>query len=350
MVTLKDVAQASGVGVATASLILNTPTKASRFREETVQRVNSAARRLNYTPNYRARIFRGGATRAIGIALESFQSHDLFSQPYWGQLISGLHYVLQAHDNQLVLISPTHETSAMHIGLRYMGERRIDALILTEVPRPEDAALLRAPSGPFVMLGRGEQIGMPHIYTDDMRGVELALDHFAEQGHQDVLWLGPQEWYDQSAERRASAFAMACMDRGLQGSMCRFHFQRPAKGVEPLMFQARQALLDYCETHPRPTAVLCYNGDCAVGVYRALNTLRCRIPDDCSVISFDTHLQGYLEPALTTINLRENEMGELGARRLLEHLAEKPGEPMGNAFSEVLEPELVVAESVARIS
>ena len=348
MVTLKDVAQASGVGIATASIILNTPEKADRFRQETIQRVCEAARRMNYSPNHHARAFRGGLTRAIGVALESLESSDLITQPYWGRLISGMHCALQQHDNQLVLVSATHKESATRIGMRYMRERRIDALALTEMPRPEDTSLLNEPPGPYIMLGGwGELPGIPRIYTDDLRGVGLALDQLTAHGHRDILWLGPRDWYDASAERRANAFAVGCLERGLLGRMCRFSFQRHQQGQVPLLVQSRDALGEYFRSQPIPTAVLCYNGDCAVGAYRAVRAQGRTIPTDCSVIGFDSHLGPYMDPPLTTINLRRIDLGQIGANRLLEHLAEKPRETIASTYCEVLEPEVSPGESVA---
>ena len=65
MVTLRDVAQAAGVSVATASHVLCGKGTMRRVASATQQRVLDAARALNYQPNRAARSLRGQDNRPV---------------------------------------------------------------------------------------------------------------------------------------------------------------------------------------------------------------------------------------------------------------------------------------------
>ncbi|HZJ08615.1 MAG TPA: LacI family DNA-binding transcriptional regulator [Trueperaceae bacterium] len=67
-----------------------------------------------------------------------------------------------------------------------------------------------------------------------------------------------------------------------------------------------------------PDGVLAANDPAALSAYRALHQAGLRVPDDVKVIGFDDiHLAAQAEPPLTTIRVEKQELGRLGARRLL---------------------------------
>ena len=61
-VTIKDVAKAANVSVATVSRVLN---KKSNVSEEAIQAVNSAVQALGYSPSFLGRDLRKSETRRI---------------------------------------------------------------------------------------------------------------------------------------------------------------------------------------------------------------------------------------------------------------------------------------------
>ena len=65
-VTIKDVAKAANVSVATVSRVLNKKTNVS---EEAVQAVTAAVKSLGYSPNFLGRDLRKSETRRIWLSL-----------------------------------------------------------------------------------------------------------------------------------------------------------------------------------------------------------------------------------------------------------------------------------------
>src|SRR5688500_23380 len=81
MATIRDVARAAGVSVATVSRVLNNH---ARVRTETRSRVTQAARTLDYTPNEVARSLITSRTHAFGVLLP-----DLYGE-FFSEVLRGV--------------------------------------------------------------------------------------------------------------------------------------------------------------------------------------------------------------------------------------------------------------------
>jgi LacI family transcriptional regulator len=95
----------------------------------------------------------------------------------------------------------------------------------------------------------------------------------------------------------------------------------------------------------RPQAVICYNDLIALGFMKEARALGFTLPDDVSVVGFDNVPYGeYASPALTTMDLQSERMGEVAMQKLLDLLAGHDGD---GEYS-LLEPRLIVRESTQR--
>jgi DNA-binding LacI/PurR family transcriptional regulator len=90
-----------------------------------------------------------------------------------------------------------------------------------------------------------------------------------------------------------------------------------------------------------PDAVFCANDYMAAGAMRVLREYRLRVPDDVAVVGYDnTDLCLALDPTLTTIDYRAEEVGRCMATGLLELVAGKV-----KSLAMVIRPFLVERES-----
>ena len=91
-----------------------------------------------------------------------------------------------------------------------------------------------------------------------------------------------------------------------------------------------------------PTAVICHNDLCALGVMLGLADLGVIPGRGAAVIGFDNIPEGAMHrPALTTIAIGAREIGEEGARLLLRRIKS----PEGSPENIILPPKLVIRES-----
>lgn len=83
--------------------------------------------------------------------------------------------------------------------------------------------------------------------------------------------------------------------------------------------------------HPCPSSAPYFadNDLIAAGAVRALKEAGYRIPQDVSLIGFDDMpLCTYVEPALSTVRVPKQYMGQMAVRRLTELIADKNASPV----------------------
>src|SRR5258708_11427350 len=109
MVTIKDVARAAGVSVATVSRVHNDSTQVT---EDTRGRVRAVAARLGYSPHSGARSLSTRKTNGIGVLLP-----DLHGE-FYSELIRGIDPPAQRDRLHLLLARSPNEKAAIARGLR----------------------------------------------------------------------------------------------------------------------------------------------------------------------------------------------------------------------------------------
>ena len=103
-VTIKDVAKAANVSVATVSRVLN---KKSNVSEEAVEAVNNAVKSLGYSPNFLGRDLRKSETRRILAIIASTE------QSFYSEVLRGMEEAAGAKGYDVIIATtrddPEHE-------------------------------------------------------------------------------------------------------------------------------------------------------------------------------------------------------------------------------------------------
>ncbi|MCM1334730.1 MAG: LacI family DNA-binding transcriptional regulator [Bacteroides sp.] len=120
-VTIKDVAKAANVSVATVSRVLNKKTNVS---DEAVEAVNRAIERLEYSPNFLGRDLRKSETRRILAIIASTE------QSFYSEVLRGMEEAAGARGYDVLIATtrddPKHE---MHL-LEMLFSRSVDGAVL----------------------------------------------------------------------------------------------------------------------------------------------------------------------------------------------------------------------------
>lgn len=182
----------------------------------------------------------------------------------------------------------------------------IDGVILTS-PRLSDSAVRTfAKQRPVIVLNRAVE-GLPSVLTDATRGAQRALEHLADLGHDEIVYLsGPEEsWTDgmrwRSLKRTGAELSIRTRRMGPI-------FPTTKGGLEAVRLWAKDP----------STAVVAFNDVMAIGFIRGLSALGLRVPADVSVVGFDNSSLGVLtSPALTTVSAPLHDQGMVAVRNLL---------------------------------
>src|SRR5215469_403077 len=120
MTTVKDIAAAVGVSVATVSNVLNGRPNVGRAIRQQVLR---AAKRLGYQPNRAAQAMRTGRTRAIGLVLP-----DL-TNPFFPELAQAVENTARSRGLLVCLVDSQSRSEGEADGFALLMQHAVDGII-----------------------------------------------------------------------------------------------------------------------------------------------------------------------------------------------------------------------------
>jgi LacI family transcriptional regulator len=301
MITIKDVARAAGVSVATVSRVQN---GSALVKETTRRRVGEVAERMGYTPNGAARSLITSRTNTLGVLLP-----DLYGE-FFSEVIRGIDQAAQRHGHHLLVSSSHDDRSAVETALRSM-RGRVDGLIVMwpdldeagvpSLPAGFPVVLLNAPFGPY---------GFDVITVANYDGAYAMVDHLLDLGHRRIAIIKGIEGNADAAERL----------RGYRGALASAGLGAAAIEVAGLFDEASgfRAANELLRRQIRPSAIFAANDAMAIGALSALRQAGLRVPDDMALAGFDDiPMARYLDPPLSSVHVDISALGEHATLRLL---------------------------------
>lgn len=335
-VTLKDVAERAGVDVSTASRALSAD-RSQLVNPSTRRRVVEAAEMLGYRANLQASSLRRGRTGTVGVLVA-----DL-SNPFIGPVLRGIANALGSKDLLPIMTETRDSSDELAQICHKLLAQRVDGLITT-AGRYQDRALLKrvALEVPTVLAVRQlPGSGIPAITHDDVAGGRLAAEHLLSLGHTHLAQLmGPSDIW--SFEGRAAGFRQAAIAAGATCIDIESKLRLPTREAGVVL--AHELLR---RDGPPPTGVFAHNDTIAIGAIGVLRDGGLDCPAEVSIIGYnDVPLTDAIRPPLTTVRLPGYELGRLAAELVVTRIAGNETTTAGV----VLEPELIVRSSTARLS
>lgn len=333
---LKQLSEHLNLSQTTVSRALNGYPEVS---EKTRDRVQRAARDLNYSPNARAKGLATGRAQAIGHVLPISDQHEMVN-PIFGDFIAGAGqtYAKEGYEVVISLVRDSEQEQAYR-SIRSRGN--VDGIIV-HGPRMADSriALLTDLGLPFVVHGRASDVDVPYAWldTNNGRAFQRATEFLLDLGHRRIALINGLEFMD-FAHRRREAYGKALTDRGLAPDPA---LMRSEEMTEIYGYRSAAQML---QGEAPPTAFLVSSMITAIGVRRAIQEARLVMGRDVSVITHDDDL-GYLKnghevPLFTATRSSVRHAGAKAAEMLL-HMIRNPGAP---PLTQLLEAELIIGSS-----
>ncbi len=333
---LKSLAESLGLSQTTVSRALNGYPEVS---EATRQRVAEAARRLDYTPNSRAKGLATGKTMMIGQVVPTTLRHEMVN-PIFGDFVAGCTQSLAKYGYDLV-ITRVLDDDEIRVYRDFRARGVVDGVIL-QGPALDDMRIpvLNDIGLPFVVHGRSTGIEAPYSWVDvnNRRAFKRATEFLIHLGHRRIALLNGLENMD-FAHRRRGGYIAALEEAGIAADPDLMCTDEMTEGFG----YARTRLL--LNTGNPPTAILCASILSAIGIRRAIEDAGLQMGHDISVITHDDDLS-YLQngtdvPIYTATRSSVRHAGELVAENLIRLV----GDPSLAPLQTMLEAELVVGRS-----
>ena len=289
-VTLRDVAEAAGVSIATASWAVN-DNRDVRITESTRRKVRRAADELGYHHNALARGLARGRSDIIG-----FISDGVATSPFAGQVIQGAQDEAWRNGKILLVVDTDGRKDVERRTFSFMFEHQVEDIIYSKwvhgsITPPDELGRM-----PSVLVNCYDECGrFPAVVPDEVQGGATATRLLLEAGHRRIAFV------NDAAPSPASVGRLA----GYKAALARFDVDFDPSLV--LSVTADQeggygAAAQVLATGA--TGVFCHNE---------------RVPDNISVVGFDNQevISAHMHPALTTVGLPQYDLGVMGVRTLL---------------------------------
>jgi DNA-binding LacI/PurR family transcriptional regulator len=307
-VTMRDVAQRAGVSIKTVSRVVNNQGEIS---EATRCRVQSVIEELGYRPNVLARGLVSGQTLSIGMVIPRI------TDPFFPEVVLGVENVAREHDYSVILCNANGDPLQELEYAEVLDGKQVDGIILCgsvlverqleEVATRQYTSVLtsRRPRHAAV-ISVGEEAAFEAVTAHLIGLGHCAIGHICVSPKLNTTWR-------LNGYRRALA---------QQNILPPDRWMVTAEGITvEAGYQAAKRLL---EQAPEVTAISCFNDLIAVGALRACEALGRRVPDDVAVTGFDDiELASLVVPALTTVSVPRQQVGEALMEALLQVIKTK---------------------------
>ena len=328
-VTLKDIAEKTGVSVTTVSRALK---DRADIGEDTKARITVLAKEMGYVPNLVAAGLRTERMPFVGAVIMDS------ANPFFAGVLRGIQDVAYSEGHQILLCNTDFEPERELEAIELLQQLRVAGLLLYPVQKdPEVLGSTLASGLPVVLMGRYyEELEANWVVLDDPLGGLLATRHAIKQGYPKIAYLGGERGTS-ATERRYEGYRQALeeADRPVDSSLVVWGGRRTHDG-----YQGFKKLMG---RHQPPLALFCLNDLVAIGALRAAQEMGLRVPDDVGIIGYDDiDIASELSVPLTTVASSHYGMGETAARLLFDVLSGER-EPAENHI--VLEPHLIVRAS-----
>ncbi|MFP5207777.1 MAG: LacI family DNA-binding transcriptional regulator [Acidobacteriota bacterium] len=315
MATIYDVARAAQVSIAAVSLVMNNP-KTPRVGARKREQILEVAAKLGYAPSGLAQALSRGSARILGLVVP--MRDPIFFNNFIAAVLSGIQSCVMEHGYHLMIYS--HSTMSGRITKGELTQSRfVDGVIVLNTrlcslqDMKESISDLNEARIPFVMTNcyAGED-KINYVGVDDFELGRRGAEYLADKGHSRIALICG------AAKSPMTPQILSGFKSGLSNVGRRFDSKLyfPSE-YNPAVIHDK--IISWF-SHPNPpTAIYCADGQMVPDVYRTVEELRLRIPEDVSVLgreygTADTSLK----PQLTTFAIQPFEMGKKAAELLIE--------------------------------
>jgi len=326
-ISIKDIANKANVSPSTVSRALN---DYPRISSEKKEQIKELAKSMGYIPSQAARNLVTQQSATIGVAVADYLD------PFYVSLLASIEDVALANDYDLFVSSFYRDRQREEKLFNAFYQQRLAGIIvagsliddgyLPQVNRSIPAVLVNCFSYPF------------SVSTDKLSGAKMAMEYLVGLGHRRIAYISQGTALNTELLRlQGYRSVLSKHDIHIDEALIVSGDGGVIGGIK-----AASQLMALSE---KPSAIFCFNDMTAIGVLNALQKQGCQVPSDCSVVGFDDlDISAYYHPSLTTIRQPIYQLGYQAVVMLL-NLIQGDDE----VSSVILEPELIVRDSTARI-
>lgn len=297
--------------------------------EEKRRHILEVAERIHYRPNQAAKSLRMNKTKQVLFCIPDI------CNPFYFEMIDGVLQVLERHGYTTILFPSRKSLAREKQMIDGYQSHYYDGIIFVSFDFcEENIEAVRAAGVPTVLtnryVGQRPDDVFDYVFSDHLYGMRLAVEHLVEKGCRDIAIL-TGDIRQQTSRERFEGYREALQDHGIE-----IREEYILNGNYDTECSYR-AFRDFLSTGKQVDGIVVTNDLAALGVLRCCREAGIVIPDQLKIVSFDnTEYARISQPALTSIDLKQHDIGVAAANLLLERLEKGRTEPRNHFLRPVL--------------
>ena len=275
IVSIKDIAEISGVSVATVSRVLNDKGKSS---EATRRRVLAVAEQYGYVSNMAAKSLREARSKTIGLILPNI------TNAFFSSIAYSIETYLFDHNYSLLICNSGNSAEKEREYFRTLVGKSVDGILcISELRELPPEVLSRGI--PIVSIDRHPQTArkIPWVGNDDQKVAFEATAHLIELGCRHIAFISNYQ-SEYNHNRRLSGYVEAlgshaiALDRNLIVER---------SGKEATHIEVELLLHDLIKNGNPIDGIIASSEMAGIGALAALHSAGLSVPEDVKVLCFD---------------------------------------------------------------
>ncbi|HML36248.1 MAG TPA: LacI family DNA-binding transcriptional regulator [Bacillota bacterium] len=322
---IREIAQLSGVSIATVSRVIN---GAPNTSEKTRRKVNEVIEKYHYIPNITAKNMFSKSSKSIAMFVLDLDN------PFFVSLVKALNKIAFENGYALLICNTENNPQKELEYLEYCEGIRTKGVIFTEGYN-NNVLWDKFQNQTFVFHDRQVSEKYSSVKSDNEKGIRMLVDYLVNLNHRQIGFAGFDPKTKSILERKR-AYTASLEEKGIP---------LPPEYIFAGEVTARggaNAFDYFCSLTNPPTAIICANDQLARGFIARANMIGMRVPDDFSLVGFDGCNTEYFYPRITTIR----QDTDLLAQRLFECVVASPNDPKNH----VIDVSLVIGDSCKKLN
>ncbi|MBZ9685622.1 LacI family DNA-binding transcriptional regulator [Clostridium estertheticum] len=307
MATIKEIAEMAEVSTATVSRVLNYD-ESLNASEATRKKIFAIAQELEYVTTRERRSKKQICQVCI---VKGYSEQEELDDPYYFSIRLSIEKSLREENIEYIVISKD----------RLFDERlnKVDGILAVGSFTTEEIKNFKDMNGNIVFVDSNPQDeAFDSVVINMGKVVKKVLDYLISLGHKEIGYIGGEDYLIGEnihlPDYRESWYRKYMSEFGfLNEEFIRVGRFTPISGYE--------LMKDILDTGKYPSAFFIANDSMAIGAYKAIMEKGLSIPEDISIVGCnDIPTAQFIVPALTTIKIYINFMGETAVDLLVERI------------------------------
>lgn len=291
MATIKDVAKLAGVGLGTASRVIN---NSGYVSEETKKKVLKAIDQLGYVPNETARAFVTQDSKIVALFLPSIH------HPFFSELAFYIEDELDKNGYNMMLCNSSGQIAKELKYISMLKQNKVSGIIGITYNSIENEI---NESMPIVLVDRHIKENIPYVSSDNYDGGQIAFQVLKDTGCTNIAYIGTfSKSVITEVEKRRKGFEEAAKQNGTK---CTLYIEE-----DPLKDETT-FLTNFLKNYKDIDGVFVENDVMALKLVQLAIEHNINIPKELSIIGYDgIEVYSALRPRLSSIRQPIELMGK----------------------------------------